>query len=542
MNKKPLLLISTCLLAINLQATVRYVTGTGTGDMSGFSWENASNDLQEMINASAANDEIWVANGTYKPNRRADATDIITPDDRYNAFVLRKDIKIYGGFVGNETSIDQRIPSPSSGRIGETCILSGDLNGDDDGSDLYTNENAYHVVISVGDVGNACLDGFVITGGNASGGDSIFVNFMKIWQSSGGGIYNYESSPVLTNLDIRGNKAGSGGGICSEGIYHGYGINYSSPLLTDVIISGNWAGAGGGMCISMSSPVLTNVTISENWARGWYSASRGGGIHILVGSSPVLTNVTISGNESSMGGGICNMGDGGTVSLTNVIISENKADDGGGIWNCAHVVLSNVIISGNMAGFGGGMYNESFSSSSPSFSPTLTNVIISGNRASDGGGIYNSNYSSPVLTNVSISRNTAKFEGNGMYNERYSHPKVRNSIILDNGEASKNIYNDDKSTPSYSYSLVEGVTEEGVILDGIDPLFIDAANGDFRLQATSPCIDAGDKTLFNAGQMPDLSAITTDLADNPRIYGSNIDLGAYEYQSAVGVVETRHAT
>lgn len=59
-----------------------------------------------------------------------------------------------------------------------------------------------------------------------------------------------------------------------------------------------------------------------------------------------------------------------------------------------------------------------------------------------------------------------------------------------------------------------------------DPLFTDAANNDFTLQSSSPAIDAGTQT--------GITPYALDLAGNPRIYGSEIDLGAYEYQGSGG--------
>ena len=47
-------------------------------------------------------------------------------------------------------------------------------------------------------------------------------------------------------------------------------------------------------------------------------------------------------------------------------------------------------------------------------SPTLTDVTFSDNSAVSGGGMYN-NGSSPTLTDVTFSANTADF-GGGMYN------------------------------------------------------------------------------------------------------------------------------
>ncbi|MDR2628204.1 MAG: T9SS type A sorting domain-containing protein [Dysgonamonadaceae bacterium] len=55
-----------------------------------------------------------------------------------------------------------------------------------------------------------------------------------------------------------------------------------------------------------------------------------------------------------------------------------------------------------------------------------------------------------------------------------------------------------------------------------DPGFLNLSEGDFRLTALSPAIDAGDNTLFPAG-------IAVDLSGNPRISNAFIDLGCYEF-------------
>lgn len=56
-----------------------------------------------------------------------------------------------------------------------------------------------------------------------------------------------------------------------------------------------------------------------------------------------------------------------------------------------------------------------------------------------------------------------------------------------------------------------------------NPLFLDPNNGDFHLQTTSPCVNAGiSDTSF---VLPEL-----DLDGNPRIFGSAPDMGAFELQ------------
>ena len=390
--------------------TIHYVKVNGTGD--GTSWANASGDLQATINSSVAGDQVWVAAGKYLPVRRADAPTVITPNDRNNAFVLKGNVKIYGGFAGNETSLIQR----DSTRKTNNTILSGDIGTVGDSSD-----NAYHVVMCVGiGISNAELNGFTITGGNANTdaylkGTFFASYFSYTYAGQGGGIYNFHSSPVISNVTINSNAAFLDG----AGIYNWF----ASPVLTNVIISGNAAGTygdGGGMYIESASPVLTNVSITGNTA-----GEIGGGISNYSYSNPVLTNVIISGNS---------------------------APDAGAISNFGSLQIRNTIIYGNSSG-----------------------IVYYG----DGEG-------SPEMTT--------------------------------------------------SYSLVQGSTDvtNGNIDGSTDPKFVSpvaaglSTGGDYRLQATSPLINAGSNVYFNAGQSPDLSAITTDLDGHPRIQSGTIDIGAYE--------------
>ena len=144
------------------------------------------------------------------------------------------------------------------------------------------------------------LDGFTITGGDAE---------------FGGGMYNLNSSLVVSNCAFSSNTATYYGG----GMYN----DTSSPTVTDCIFSGNTAGYyGGGMCnINSSSPTVTNCTFSGNSVVSYY----GGGMFNLVTSSPVVTNCTFSGNSAAdYGGGMVNWSS-SSLTVTNCTFSGNSA-------------------------------------------------------------------------------------------------------------------------------------------------------------------------------------------------------------------------
>lgn len=98
---------------------------------------------------------------------------------------------------------------------------------------------------------------------------------------------------------------------------------------------------------------------------------------------------------------------------------HNNGDDGG----LSSPTLTNVTFSGNSAEvYGGAMYNASYEGGESS--PNLINVTFSGNSASWGGAIYNdgdtNGNSSPSLKNVSFSGNSAHVFGGAIFNSAFS--------------------------------------------------------------------------------------------------------------------------
>jgi hypothetical protein len=88
--------------------------------------------------------------------------------------------------------------------------------------------------------------------------------------------------------------------------------------------------------------------------------------------------------------------------------------------------------------------------------------------------------------------------------------RLENSIVFGNALSSGSEVDQAGTTPEISPET----------LIGVDPGFVDAASGDFRLAAASPAADAGDSTFTSVGLF--------DLAHGPRRVGPEIDLGAFE--------------
>jgi hypothetical protein len=259
--------------------------------------------------------------------------------------------------------------------------------------------------------------------------------------------------------------------------------------ITNANAPGDW---GGGIRCYSSSPTITNCIITGN------SSYAGGGISCESGSSPTITNCTISGNTAFLGGGIfCKSGSSPTI--TNCIISGNTG-----------------------AAHSGGIGCDS------GCSPIITNCIISGNTAGDGGGIY-SYLSSPTIINCTISGNTATNGNGGGIRCQQGTALVGNSILW--GDAPNEIYLDagDSITVTYSDVDQEGyASNNGNIRQ--NPLFVNPANGNFRLQPTSPCIDAA---TSDGAPLTDMKSIPRfDAPGVPNTGGGTYpyyDMGALEY-------------
>ncbi len=270
--------------------------------------------------------------------------------------------------------------------------------------------------------------------------------------------------------------------LCGFTIQNGLGgiicVN-SSPTITHCIISNNSVidttnngqAAGGGIFCQSASPTISYCTISGNTAYGYFAW--GGGIYCYLSSSPEITHC---------------------------IISNNSAD----VYHFASI--------------GGGIYSRESS-------PRILNSLITNNKSSMGAGMYCYWYDKTEVINCTVTENI-----NNAYNatvsvDGSSSIKIANSIIYGNTGNSDVAVNDLFSSIK-CYTSDIGTGYSGGTNISSDPLF--KGNGDYSLQAASPCIDAGNSSWVGWN---------SDLNGNQRLWDGNgsgvayVDMGTYEYGS-----------
>jgi hypothetical protein len=209
-------------LISQMSAKIIHVDDDASLGGNGLSWDYAHKYLQDALAVAESGDEIWVAEGTYKPDRGQGRV----TGDRSSTFVLVNEVGLYGGFLGTENS---RVPQGDHNQT----ILSGEI---DDNSSLWS----LHVVSGGNLSGSTVLDGIRITKGNAnlegmhSSGGGLYLTNSKLVirncnfafnraKKHGGGIYNTNSSLSFLNCDFQNNFSGyapwfnGGGGAGSEG-------------------------------------------------------------------------------------------------------------------------------------------------------------------------------------------------------------------------------------------------------------------------------------------------------------------------------------
>jgi parallel beta-helix repeat protein len=304
------------------------------------------------------------------------------------------------------------------------------------------------------------------TGHYGNGGAFFISNFSKV---------------RIQNNNLRNNYAYLNGGS--------FYCDHASPLIIGNLIRNNTSYfLTGGIYCTYSSPSIINNIISYN----------DGGIYCTY-SNPSAIGNTISHNGGNPGI-YC---DHSSPSIINNIISHNSM--GMYVDNSSPDIIGNLITNNTSAGtdYGAGIRCR-FSSSPRIFNNTIANNIAN----LYGGGLYTDYSSSPIVKNTILWGNTAGTSGSQLALNQTSFPTFYNCDVQ--GGATMFYYYDAPNTFSGTY--INNID--------LDPLFVDATNENYFLQASSTCIDAGDSAAIN---LP-----LTDLTGNSRICNHIVDIGAYE--------------
>jgi parallel beta-helix repeat protein len=336
---------------------------------------------------------------------------------------------------------------------------------------------------------------------------------------SGGGVYASDST-VQDNTIYSNTAKGNGGGIYADNatvqgniIYSnttdnefGGGVYADGAMVQDNFIYSNTAPrAGGGIHIHSSSTgnSVVDNEIHDNKVMDSGLHPGGGGISIWEDANVTIRSNSIYSNAAmGDGGGVYfYLGADGTVEQN--AIYDNAATRGGGVYvSTGDVWLENNLIYSNTGSSGGGGVCINVAGYSQDDDPTLVNNTIYGNTASsNGGGVY---VRDDDASQVTIISNTIVVSNTGV--------GIFNSNL---GIVPTLVYNDVWGNSGGDYSNASAGT--GSISN--DPLFVDPSGADFHLQSGSPCIDTADPNNYPSN----------DYAGYARPFGSNPDMGAYEF-------------
>ena len=287
-----LLMTAWCFMAGTAAAQTRYyVTPTGLVPTG---MDNAWTDvikLETALEKAEPGDEIWVQ-GFEEVSKKTDV--YLAPKE---GWMLKAGVKLYGGFKGNETSLEQRATLGKAYNFACRSILSGDISMNDtidhvnliSSSNALRTDNAEHVLTmnldnSASDNKNetvSVLDGFTIVGGHASeNGGGVLVKGHREFSCA----YRIERCFFFNNYAVQ-----SGGAIYVD-TYAGK-LTANESYINQCVVYNNEAGLiaevankGGGIYIAGKGTVVnTSIFNNEN-----------GGVRISPDAS--VLNSTIARN------------------------------------------------------------------------------------------------------------------------------------------------------------------------------------------------------------------------------------------------------
>lgn len=291
-----------------LSTRIRYVKPVATGTGDGSSWENASGNLQNMIDELAKNNpqnlpgEVWVAAGTYVPQ-----VQVISGTTYSASFLMRDGISVYGGFAGDESSKQEREVGKMPWNFVNKTILEGSYyehsktSWNESNHKWTLTSDSRHVVFfsplpSEGKSGfdkSTILNGVTIRGGYAQGGEGV-ADFMT---DRGAGVYMGINATLEKCIVTENSSTGNGGAV----------YIYGGRVMNSLIYNNNADGDGGAVYVDNAGIVLASMLTnnSANNGSGAYLAHTGN----WTDGKPhpeylILSTSVVSNNTSRLNGAV----------------------------------------------------------------------------------------------------------------------------------------------------------------------------------------------------------------------------------------------
>jgi PKD repeat protein/photosystem II stability/assembly factor-like uncharacterized protein len=284
-------------------------------------------------------------------------------------------------------------------------------------------------------------------------------------------------------------------------------LNDDSEIIEQTIIDGE----GTGTVVLIGNYETAQAKLTGFTITGANSADSQGAITI-TNADPVISHNIISNNTSADGGGSINATNSAAV-VSYCKIVNNSASAGSGLYirESDNFILHHNEIINNIATVNGAIYIYACS-------PLLHHNVITGNTGMAGAGGVRCNIASPVMINNTIANNVGDL-GGGVRCLDNSDPILINNIIYGNTATTNGnqiMLDDNTSDPDFYFNNIQGGTTAFGLAANVsftgdfencidaDPLFADAANGDFTLTLGSPSIDSGDPSQPDD---PDLTTV-----------------------------------
>ncbi len=276
----------------------------------------------------------------------------------------------------------------------------------------------------------------------------------------------------------------------------------TNALVEELTFQGGSNRYGGGAHVSLGT--LRACVIRDSAA-----SSDGGGVYLTQNGR--LEHCLISSNLSYANGGGVYIADSGTVE--NCVIEGNRSvTHGGGVYLRRGGFLSRSHLRHNYAfENGGGVYSYAFGG------PTglVADCLIEANTGRKFGGGISFYYGGEVWQCTLVSNRADLLAGGGVHT--YRGGAVRNSIVIANHAGLGHNFYIQNGAAIFGYTCI--TPDPGGVSNIVaDPLW--TQDGTWRLLGGSPAINMARRQW---------TTNSVDCAGAPRIYGSEPDLGAFEY-------------